>query len=147
MQFKSLSGFLFLLISLTACASQSSNEEIKKELTTVKSWTATVHMVGDAWMRGAVPTPYAKDTLKKAQQEFKKEADTLSKKQPMQQQKMLLGNIHNIESTVEQMSTAVEQKDRTALAKLVAEIAQEIQQLSAQEQKLTALAKTAGEQP
>jgi len=34
-------------------------------------------MVGDAWLRGGVPTVYAKQTLQKAQQELQKEIDTL----------------------------------------------------------------------
>lgn len=63
-----LSSLLLLLNLLTACSSQSSTDKLAKELQTVKSWTATAHMVADAQIHGDVPTAYAKHTLEKAQE-------------------------------------------------------------------------------
>jgi hypothetical protein len=45
------------------------------------------------------------------------------------------------------MSAAVEQKDRTVLARLDADITQQLQQLSSQKQSIKTLAKTAAGQP
>lgn len=140
MQLIHSSGLLLLLTLLTACSSKSSSEELTKELQTVSSWTATAHMVGDAWVRGSVPTAYAKQTLSTAQQELQKESDTLAQLSISPTQRpTLLENLHRLEQTVGQMSTAVEQADRTAMT-------QEIQKLSLAEQKVKKFAQSKGMQ-
>lgn len=133
-----LFSLLFLLKLLTACSSQSSTNELAKELQTVKSWAATAEMVGDAWIRGNVPKAYAKQTLEKTQEELKNETDTLSKLSiESSQRDTVLEQLKRLENTVGQMSKAVEQKDQKL-------IAQQIQQLSLEEQMIDKLAKTAG---
>lgn len=144
MQLIPICSSLFLLTLLTACSSKSSADELAKELQTVTSWAATAHMVGDAWTRGVVPTAYAKQTLEKAQKELHKEIDKLTQKSDPQDRATLQEQLRRLESTVGQMSTAVEQGNRTALAKLVADIAQQLKQLSREEQTISTLAKTAG---
>ena len=59
-------NYLLILILLTSCNTKTSAEEITKEMQNVSSWAATAKMVGDAWLRGAVPSKYAKQTLRKA---------------------------------------------------------------------------------
>ncbi len=132
-------SLLLLLTILSACSSKSSSDELAKELQTVKSWTATAHLVGDTWMRGDVPTPYAKQTLSKTRTELQNEVDTLSQKAPAQNRTTLVVQLQRLQETVEQMSKAVEQKDARAMQ-------QQIQQLSAQEQSISNLAKTTGVQ-
>jgi hypothetical protein len=133
-----LSSLLLLLNLLTACSSQSSTDKLAKELQTVKSWTATAHMVADAQIHGDVPTVYAKHTLEKAQEELKHETDTLSKLSiAPSQRRTVLEQLKRLEDTLGQMSKAVEQKDPQAMI-------QQIQQLSTQEQTINMLAKTAG---
>ncbi len=136
-----ISSFFLLLKFLIACSSQSSADELAKELQTVKSWTATAHMVGDLWTHGDVPTTYAKQTLEKTQEELKNETDTLSKLSiEPSQHSTVLEHLKSLEDTVSQMSKAVEQKDAQAMT-------QQIQQLSTQEQTIDKLVKTAGGQP
>jgi len=133
-------SLLLLLTILSGCSRKSSADELTKELQTVKSWAATAHLVGDTWIRGDVPTAYAKRTLSTTQKELQKEKDNLSQKAPPQSRAMLVAQLQHIQATVEQMSKAVEQKDSKTMN-------QQIQELSAQEQSISTLAKTAGVQP
>ena len=135
LQVKSL---LLLLTLLTACSSKSSADDVAKELETVTSWAATAQMAGDAWIHGSVPTVYAIQTLYKAQTKLHEETDTLahSSTNPTQR-RTILQHLQHLESIVCQMSTAVEQKDHTAMY-------QQLKQLSTQEQMLSTLAHTAG---
>lgn len=130
-------SLLLLLTILSACSSKSSSDELAKELQTVKSWTATAHLVGDTWIRGDVPTAYAKQTLSKTQEELQNEVDILSHKAPAQNRTTLVVQLQRLQGTVQQMSKALEQKDARAMQR-------QIQQLSAQEQSISNLAKTAG---
>jgi len=133
---RSASLLLFLTI-LSACSSKSSSDELAKELQTVKSWTATAHLVGDTWMRGDVPTSYAKQTLSKTQEELQNEVDVLSQKALAQNRTTLVVQLQRLQGTVQQMSKALEHKDARAMQR-------QIQQLSAQEESISNLAKTAG---
>nr|WP_322656442.1 hypothetical protein [Dendronalium sp. ChiSLP03b] len=132
--------FLLLLLLLTACGSKSTKDELSKELTSVKSWAATAHFVGDAWIRKAVPTSYVKQTLVKTQEELKTETETLSKLSiPTANRSAIFKSLQQLQDTVSQMSKAVEKKNYQA-------VAQQIQQLSHQEQAIAKLSMTAGEQ-
>lgn len=127
--FKSL---LLSLTLLTACSNQSSTESTK-DLQTVRSWAATAQMTGDAWTRGVVPTAYAKQTLSTAQKKLHEETDNLAQLSiDTTQRRTILEHLQRLEMTVNQMSTAVAQEDHTA-------IAQQLKQLSTQEQKLSTL--------
>lgn len=138
MQLFQLGGSLLLLTLLTACGSSSSADELTKELQKVTSWAATAQMAGDAWLHANVPTVYATDTLSKAQQNLHKETETFShlSTDPTQGHK-IIAHLQQIESTVGQMSTAVKQKDHTAMT-------QQLKQLSTQQQTLTKIAKSVG---
>lgn len=135
------SSHLWLLLTLlTACSNKSSKEQLANELQTITSWSATAQMVGEAWVRGAVPTVYAKQTLSTAQQELQKETDTLAQLSiPPTQRPTLLENLQRLDQTVGQMSTAAQQTDRTGMA-------QEIQKLALEKQKIKKFAQTKGMQ-
>ena len=130
-------SLLLLLTILSACSSKSASDELAKDLQTVKSWTATAHLVGDTWIRGDVPTAYAKRTLSKTQEELQNEVEILSQKAPAQNRTTLVVQLQRLQQTVQQMSKALEHKDARAMQR-------QIQQLSAQEQSISNLAKTAG---
>ena len=137
LQIKSL---LLLLTLLAACSNKSSADDLAKELKTVMSWAATSQMAGDAWIHGSVPTVFAKQTLSKAQTQLHEETDTLahSSANPTQR-RTILNNLQRLESTVSQMSTAVEHEDHNVMT-------QQLKQLTTQQQMLSALAKAAGRQ-
>lgn len=127
---------LLLLIQLAACSSQSTKDELAKELKTVESWAATAETVGDAWTRGHVPTAYAEQTLKKTQEELHKEADKLRKAQAstdMEEQ------LKRLEDTVGRMSEAAKKQDSQTMT-------QQMQQLARQKQTMSKLANMASRQ-
>ena len=130
--------FLLGIIALDACGSPSSGD-VAKELQTVISWEATAHMVGDAWLKRTVPTVFARRTLQSAREELQREVDTLAHipDMPAQQRTMLLEPLQQSEHIVAQMLTAVEQDD-------LAQMTQQLQQLSTNEQAIKALAEKAG---
>lgn len=137
-------GVLLLLSAVatcvTACSAQPSAEQLTKELETVASWTATAHMVGEAWLKQSVPTVYASQTLETVQEEFGKEAETVAKVAPAQDRTKAQTQLRGIEQTVDEMTKAVEHDDRPTLT-------QRLQKLSAQEQALTDWIKATGGQP
>ena len=135
-----LASLLLVLKLLVACSSQSPAEEITKEIQTVLSWAATAHMVGGAWARGAVPTAYAQQTLDKTQKQLAEETDTLSHlSADSKQRHTVLEHLQSLKSTVGQMSKSVEQKDYSA-------IALQLQQLATEQQQLNTLAHAGGQQ-
>lgn len=131
---------LLLLSTVTACSSQPSADKLAKELQTVTSWAATAHMVGDSWLRGTVPTVYAKQTLQTAQEELQKETSALAKAAPVGDRTQVLAQLERLKYTLRQMAATVEQKDRSGLT-------QQVQQLALQEQALKRLVPTPGRQP
>lgn len=135
-----IAGSLLLLTVLTACSGKSEADKLTKELQTVTSWAATAEMTGEAWMQGNVPTTFAKQTLFSALQKLHKETETIAQlSYDPTQRRTILEHLQILESTVGQMSIAVEQEDRIA-------IANQLQQLSTQKQKIIILANTAGGQ-
>lgn len=131
-QFIQIKSLLLLLTLLAGCSNKSSKDELTKELQTVTSWAATAQMTGDAWSRGSVPTAYAKQTLSTAQEKLHEETDTLLTSTDSTQRRTILEHLQRLETTVKQMSRAVEQGDHAALA-------QELKQLSTQEQIISTL--------
>ncbi|MDQ3819197.1 MAG: hypothetical protein M3362_16185 [Acidobacteriota bacterium] len=110
------------LILLTACTSPS--DKLTKELKTVSSWSATVRMVGEALMGGEVPDAYAKRTLDTAAQNLEDESKTLSNSSdlPGDERARAQEQVGRIRQLVGQTKAAVEGKDRSALAQLIAQL-------------------------
>ncbi|MDF5719142.1 MAG: hypothetical protein PUP91_01350 [Rhizonema sp. PD37] len=128
-----ISNYLLLLTLLNISCSINPNENLSKELKTVSSWAATAHMVGEASIRGTVPTAYAKETLKKSLEKIQQETEKLSKS-PEAQEEKVLEPLQQLQQIITQMSIAVEQKDNK-------EIATQLQRLSRQEKKIRTLEK------
>lgn len=112
------------LIVLAGCAARSPARKAAEERQTILSWTATAHMVGDAWRRRAVPTTYARQTLESA----RRAVGAVGKKDPA------------LEETLARMADALRRNDRSALA-------QQIAALSEREQRLRAQSKPSRVQP
>ncbi|MEH2369768.1 hypothetical protein [Nostoc sp.] len=129
-------GYLLTLTLLTAC-SKAATDRLTQELKTVKSWTATSKMVADAWVRGAVPKVYAKQTLKKAQQEFQTETENIAQIEsstaiPQPYKLALLGHIKRLAKITQQISTAVEQENYSVVAQRLEDLSLEGQKLDSQ---------------
>ncbi|MFE1746131.1 hypothetical protein [Coleofasciculus sp. H7-2] len=139
MQWIRVGSPLLLLTLLTACSSQSSTKNITKDLQVVTSWAATVQMVSNAWIRGAVPTAYTKQTLKKAKQELEKETSKLTLQASTEPERKLLEELHHLEVTLSQISQGIEREDRP-------NVAQQIQELTKENHALNTQAKSVGVQ-
>jgi outer membrane murein-binding lipoprotein Lpp len=124
-----------VLLTLFGCSAESKSDRLKKEIETVNSWTATARMVVESWTRETVSTTYAKQRSTKTQQELAKEQETVSKNFSGQPQ--LTKQIQQLERIVQQMSSAIEHKNKTA-------IIEEIQQLDATQQQLARIIKAQG---
>ncbi len=129
---------LFMIIATAACSSKTSTDELKEESQKVSSWAATGQMIGNAWIRDAVPTTYAKQTLTKTQEELQKEIEKIGKIQQstaaQEQYKSKILEHSKVEEIISKnMSLAVAKENKSAvkvqLAKLESDRAQ-LQQLS-----------------
>jgi hypothetical protein len=139
------SGRLFLLLSIalsTACRNRSAADEFQKEMQTVTSWAATAHMVGEAWLRGAVPTRYARRTLQSAEETLAEERSALGQLPSLEGDRLAqtLQHLQKLETTVEEMRNTVETGDR-------ARVGQQIEDLARHEQTLKSFTQHARGQP
>ncbi|MEH2274027.1 MAG: hypothetical protein V7K40_04240 [Nostoc sp.] len=134
---------LLILTLLASCSSKTSAENIDKDTLCVSSWVATANLVGDAWMRGAVPNKYAEQTLKRATEELQKEKEKideikLSKEVSEHDKSVLVAEVFQLANKTEEMSRAVGQKNRSA-------VRQKLGELAAEKRSLNKLRKIAGQ--
>jgi hypothetical protein len=87
---------LVVLLLLAGC---SGGEE--KQLAQARSWSATAMLVAEHWVRGEVPSAYARDALKKA-------ADQLAS-----------GPFPEAAAPVADLGVAVAREDRAAAARIL----------------------------
>lgn len=111
---------LFIIFLTVACSHKTSTSELKEESQKLSSWAATGQMIGNAWIRGAVPTNYAKQTLTKTQEQLQKEIEQIEKipasTTAQQNYKSKIVEHGKIEANIsEKMSKAVEEKNKSAL--------------------------------
>ena len=132
--------FFLLVAILTACNSQFSSINAKKELQTIDSWTATAHLLADKWLQGAVPNVYTRQTLQKVEQNLQQEANTLTKADLVRQYPDLPTQLQQLQQSVHLLSAAIAQGNR-------ATVTQKVQQLIAQEQELYRLTNSLEAQP
>ena len=66
-----------MLTLALACCTRFPADQLKTELQTVTSWTATARMVGEAWLKGSVPRAYAAQTLLAAEETLQEETRTI----------------------------------------------------------------------
>ncbi|MEH2011883.1 hypothetical protein [Nostoc sp.] len=134
---------LLILTLLVSCTGKTSAEDIDKETQSVSSWVATANMVGDAWIRGAVPNKYAEQTLKKATEELRKEKEKideikLSKDVSKHHKSVLIAEVFQLANKTQEMSKAVAQKNRSV-------VRQKLGELAAEKRSLNKLRKVAGQ--
>ena len=130
-----------MLVLALACCTRSPADQLKTELQTVASWTATARMVAEAWLKGSVPRAYTAQTLLAAEETLQDEARTIQGQQAdgaAELRVSLLGRTQSIGLVIGQMRAAVESRDDQALARL-------LKQLAAEEQAIKSLA--GGAQP
>jgi hypothetical protein len=70
---------LALAVAVGACGGGSPEKAARDTVSSVRSWTATVRLAGEAWLAEKAPRPYAEDTFRKAGQTMEQELATLRK--------------------------------------------------------------------
>ena len=91
---------LVFLLLLAACG-----ENPDQALRSAKSWSATAQRVGEFWVRGEVPSPYARKALGKAADELRK------------------GPVPGAAAPVDELRDAVERGDRAAARRVLDDLA------------------------
>lgn len=136
-------GLSLLLVAFTACT-RSPADRLKAELQSVSSWSATSRMVGEAWLKGAVPYAYAAETLRAAQETLSEEIRTLQGEKPeggtLELHNSVLERARGIEQVIGEMRASIEKRDSQSLSHL-------LKQLEAEEQATKALMQTGGPKP
>lgn len=130
-----LINHLLMLTLATSCGGKTPTEDMLNEAQNVSSWAATANMVGDAWIRKAVPSNYAQQTLKKAQEELLKESGNIVQIKPSSDtteryKSVLLADTLQLANTTKQISIAVTQKNRTLVQRQLRELATEARSLN-----------------
>ena len=134
---------LSLLFLVFNGCTRTPSDQLKTELQTITSWTATARMVGEEWLKGAVPNAYAAHTLQTAGESLSEAIRTLEEQSPEGAAELrtpLIGQARSLEQLVEQMRADIENRDGNALSQL-------LKQLEGEEQSIKALAKNGGIQP
>jgi hypothetical protein len=134
---------LTLFLLFFSCCSQSTADQLKTELQTIASWTATARMAGEAWLKGDVPNAYAAHTLRAAEASISEEIKTLQEQKldgVAELQASLMSRAQSVQPLIGQMRAAVEKRDGSALSPL-------LKQLEGEEQTIKALAGSGGVQP
>jgi hypothetical protein len=132
---------LFLLV-FNSCA-QSPAAQLKAELQTITSWTATARMVGEAWLKGYLPHAYASRTLRTAQETLSEEVKTVEAQGSegvAELHTSVMSQARSLEQLIGQVRAAVENRDGSTLSEL-------LKQLEREEQTIKALARSGGVQP
>ena len=131
----SIINCLLILTLLASCSGKNSTEDMDQETQSISSWVATANMVGDAWIRGAVPNKYAEQTLKRATEELQKEKSKidkikLSKDVSEHDKSVLLADVLQLANKTEEMSRAVAKKNYSEVRQKLGELAVEKRSLN-----------------
>jgi hypothetical protein len=129
-----------LSLSATSCA-QDPQKETRQEAQTLASWAATLHMVGDSWREGSVPSQYARKTFHETRKVLQKELKSLqeSSTMPADARAALAEHAQKLDGLAGAMWEEVQTGDPTFTPKMIEQAAQE-------EQSLKNLAQQAGAQ-
>lgn len=142
MRFQHLCSLLLVLLALTSCT-RSPAAQLKSELQTISSWTATARMTGEMWLKGNVPDAYASRTLRTAQESLQEEVKTIDEEQPagtLTPSSTLAANGRELVQLIKQMRESVEDRNESNVAQL-------LKQLEAEEQAVKAMNEEGGAKP
>ncbi len=109
---------------------------------TATSWAATAQMAGEAWLRRAVPTHYARRTSETAVETLLETRETLEHPSsiPADQRGKAREHLQNLAATIEEMRKAIRSGDRSR-------VQQQVEELAGQKHALMSFMENAGAQP
>jgi hypothetical protein len=121
------SGVVATLAALAAVGcSGSPRDQAKKALESLHSWAVSAQMVGDRWMHGAVPDPYARKALEAFGKKVRKERNkATSGKLPADIEGYLAAQYDSTAAATDSLLSLVGRGERRAAAILVARLSAE----------------------
>lgn len=111
---------LALAALVVAGCSKSPSDQAKKGLESLHSWAVSARMVGERWVEGAVPGPYASKTLQSFSEKVRKERKkTASGKLPSNVEGFLVAGFDSTASATDSLLAVVDRGDKRAAADLI----------------------------
>ena len=99
-------------IALAACSGPP-DKQAKQGLESLHSWAQSANMVGEEWLRGAVPDAYARTALQSFAKKAKKEQkQALSGKLPAATRQFLVEGFGAVILAADSLRSAVDRRDR-----------------------------------
>ena len=120
---------------VAGCSARSPDEATKKEVDAFTSWAATTHLIADRWLADAVPDRFAAQSLRRVEETLRQELrKSASQPIPEAVQARLHATASAVDSAALAMRSAIEQRQRTA-------VAEQLGRLSAAQRGLAELSK------
>ena len=69
--------FLLIALLLAACSHKSPDQQLQSDFQPVKSWQATVQLLGEKWHARSVPASFVRSTIAAAEKEYDSAAKTI----------------------------------------------------------------------
>lgn len=114
-----------LAVIVVGC-SGSQRERVKEELESLHSWAVSSRMVGERWLHGAVPDPYASETLSSFAKKVEKEREkAASGKLPAQMKKFLVAEFDSTALATDSLLALVDRRERRAAAGVLARLSRQ----------------------
>lgn len=126
---------LLVLTLLMSCNRSTTKEDLKTEMQSVSSWSATAQMIGSAWLNGNLPNKYAQKTLKKTQTELLKTRNNIanikiSNKDIKNYKMLLLAEVLQLANHSGKMSETIAKNNHFATQRELQQLRVEIQNLN-----------------
>ncbi len=114
---------LTLVALLVAGCSPSPREQARKGLESLHSWAVSARMVGERWIQGAIPDPYASTTLQTFGRKVRKERrKTSSGNLPSDVKEFLVAGLDSTAGAADSLLAAVNRNDKRAVPGIVREL-------------------------
>ena len=123
---------LAFVYSLTACGPKPPRKQIDKQGESVASWAATAEMVATAWLRGDVPTDYARQTLQSGAKQVQRARTSLAKVAAGDSlAQAAVQEYGRLAERLTRMTDALQQNDRRTLAQSIDQLPNEAHRIRA----------------
>ncbi|HEX6616635.1 MAG TPA: hypothetical protein VF046_10045 [Gemmatimonadales bacterium] len=120
------------LFSLTACGPKPPRKQLDKHGKSVASWAATAEMVATAWLRGDVPTDYARQTLQSGAKQVERARSSLAQVAAGDSlAEAAVEAYGRLADRLTRMTAALQQNDRSAVEQSTDRLPSEAQRIRA----------------
>jgi|GEM_PF-5940711 len=131
-------GAVLLALALSACAAPPPEQRAADAVESVRSWTATVRLATESWLKEKTPLPYTRLTLQKGEQTLGDALRTLQADGVPPQVAGDLALLRAPEASARRLAAAVERGDRSAARRELAALEEVEARLRALDERLSA---------